>query len=182
MQTLARLVGAAALLALSSSSAPALAQPSPVSEEPPDRTLAFVTGAATAFAGFTLGGTIMAVAGDDPAKTNAGWLIIEGGLTLAPLSAHVVNGEWGRGAIFAAIPGAATLGSLPSMLENPRGSVDHGSIEEQRVMWSFFGVALFASAVGVVDAALPRKHPRQALRVLPALGATQAGIVIGGAL
>jgi hypothetical protein len=184
MRSSAWLAALAALLASSFVSLPrALAQDREAEPEPePDRTLAFVVGMTTVFAGFTLGGTMIAAAGDDPAKTNAGWLVMQSGYALAPFTAHAVNGEWARGAVFSAIPTVCIGGTVPVLVEQHAGPVDHGSIEEQRVMWSFFGVGLIASAVGIVDAVLPRGRSAHALRLVPDVGAKHAGLVFGGAL
>jgi hypothetical protein len=178
---------ASACVAILAAAAPARAQAPLAQAEPRDGTAAFLAGATSAFAGFALGSTLVAVAGDDPTRTNVGWLVMEGGFVVAPLAAHAMVGEWARGALFAALPAAAMAASLAPLLEQPRGAVDHGSIEEQRVMWSFFGVSMLASAAGVVDAALPRGlFPRRSalrgLRLMPAVGASQAGLMLGGAL
>jgi hypothetical protein len=184
MRASARLAALAALFASLVVTPGAFAQePEEEQEaEAPDRTLAFVAGMATAFAGFTLGGTMIATGGDDPAKTNAGWLVIQSGYALAPFTSHAVNGEWARGALFAALPTACIGGTVPVLLGQPNGAVDHGSIEEQRIMWSFFGVGLLASAVGVIDAVLPRHPSPHALRVVPDVGAKHAGVFLGGVL
>jgi hypothetical protein len=161
----------AALLA----SARAEAEPAPSDR---DAVLAGIVGAATAFAGFAVGGTLIGVTGDNAPANMAGWLTMESGFALAPLTAHAVVGEWGRGFAFSALPTAATLGSVPVFLYN-EGAVIHGSLPQQRWMYGFMVGAILSSGVGVIDATLaPRRH----LYVTPTVGAGSAGVVVGGAL
>jgi hypothetical protein len=159
----------------------------------PDPAIAVLVGGATLLAGFAVGGTLVATGGDrgSPnnnavARTTAGWFAIEGGFVLAPVAAHAALGEWGRGALFASLPAATTLATIPVFLEQP-AAVEHGTLEEQRVMWGLFCGGLAAAVAGVVDAALapgraPYAPPAAALHVAPALGSSHAGIVVGGTL
>jgi hypothetical protein len=170
MRTFALAHAGAALAAALLASAPARAgEPAPA--------LAVVVGGATLLAGFVVGGTIIAASGDDASKA-AGWFALESGFTLAPLGAHAVVGEWGRGALFAAVPTATTLATVPVFLEQP-AAVEHGSLEEQRVMWGLFVGGLGVAVAGVVDAAMA---PGRAVHVAPMLGAGTTGLVVGGAL
>jgi hypothetical protein len=57
--------------------------------------------------------------------------------------------------------------------------VEHGTLEEQRLMWGLFMIGFFGSAVGIVDAALARER---ALTVTPQVGQGHVGVVVGGAL
>jgi hypothetical protein len=111
---------------------------------------------------------------------------------LAPLAAHAVVGEWGRGALFAAPPAAMWTGSA-ILAEYAPNVVAHGTLEQQRVLWAFFGVGFFASAVGVVDAAFadrrakPGEHGRGGLgrvlvHVAPMAMAHGAGLSVQGPL
>jgi hypothetical protein len=151
----------------------------------PDTGLAVLVGGAAIFLGFAVGGTLIATSVDQGtpsdasnAKTQAGWYAVESGFALAPLASHAIVGEWGRGAIFASIPTATTLATIPVFVEKP-GAVQHGSLEEQRVMWGFFCGGLVAAVVGVVDSTFA---PDRTLRIAPMLGRNDAGIVVGGAL
>jgi len=150
----------------------------PARAEPPDPAIALAVGAATVFAGFAAGGTFIATHPGDPALTEAGWFVIESGFTVAPLASHAVVDEWGRGAIFAAVPGATTLATIPVFLINENG-VEHGTLPQQRVMWGLFCGGLAASMAGVVDSAFA---PGRAIHVAPVLGSGGAGLVVGGAL
>jgi hypothetical protein len=145
---------------------------------PPDPVLAGVVGAATAFAGFAIGGTVMGVTGDNSPASMAGWLTMEGGFALAPFTAHAVVGEWGRGALFAAIPAATTLGSVPVFLYN-EAAVVHGTLPQQRWMYIFMCAGILASSIGVIDAVLA---PRRGLQVAPIIGAGNYGLSVGGFL
>jgi hypothetical protein len=150
-------------------------------EPPPgqaDPVLAGIVGAATAFAGFAVGGTLMGVTGDNSAANMAGWLTMEGGFALAPFTAHAMVGEWWRGVAFSALPTAATLGTVPVFLYN-EGAVLHGSLPQQRWMYGFIVGDILASGVGVVDAVLA---PRRGLYVSPTVVAGGAGLTVGGVL
>jgi hypothetical protein len=156
---------AGALLA----SAPAYADTDPV--------LAGIVGAATAFTGFAIGGTLMGVTGDNSAANMAGWLTMESGFALAPFTAHAVVGQWWRGVAFSALPTATTLGTVPVFLYN-EGAVVHGSLPQQRWMYGLMVGGILSSGVGVVDAVLA---PGRALYVAPSLGGAY-GVVVGGIL
>jgi hypothetical protein len=148
---------------------------------------AFLAGAVPALSGFIVGGLLLGRSDDVSAKNNAGWLAIQGGFVLAPLAAHAVAGEWGRGAAFSAIPAVAFAGSA-AVFQIAPDAVAHGTLAEQRVIWSLFGVGLFASTVGIVDAVFASDRSR-AVYLAPlvspgslAPGARTAGLAIGGVL
>jgi hypothetical protein len=159
----------------------------PAHAEERDPALAVAIGAATIFAGFAVGGTLIGLTAhpnaaedvpSDTARNIAGWFAIQGGLALAPLTSHAVTGEWARGAAFAAVPTATTLASIPVFAVNP-DVVDHGTLEQQRWLWGFLCGGMAAAAVGVVDAAFA---PGRAIRVAPTVGPGTAGLVVGGML
>ena len=159
-------------LAFSATLAIAVAMAPPARADDPDPAVAIAVGAATIFAGFAVGGTFIAATGDDAARNEAGWFLIESGFALAPLTSHAVVGEWGRGAAFAAVPTATTLGTIPVFLLNP-ASVDHGTLPQQRVMWG-----LFCTGPRRVDGGRHRHRVLAlagALHVAPVLGAGQRG-------
>jgi hypothetical protein len=145
-----------------------------------DAAPALFVGAAVLFAGFTAGGLVVASSNGDATKNNAGWLTMESGLALAPFAAHAVTGEWGRGLAFAAVPAAATAGTA-ALFEYDPGTVVHGSLPEQRWLWSMFGVALAASTAGIVDALFAGARARS-VTVAPAVASGQAGLLLRGAL
>ncbi len=146
----------------------------------PDPGLALFAGAGIQVAGFLLGGALLATSHSDPHQNNAGWLTIESGFTLAPLAAHAVEGEWGRGLVFAAVPGSALLTTGGLFVADP-GAIERGGLPEQRWMWGIFGVGLFASAAGVVDAMFANHRSRR-IYLQPAVGAGHVGFGIGGTL
>jgi hypothetical protein len=158
--------------------AASLAMASPARAADPDPGVAIAIGAATILVGFAVGGTLMAATGDNSGANEAGWLILESGFALAPLTSHAAVGEWGRGAVFASVPTATTLATIPVFLIDP-AAVEHGSLPEQRVMWGLFVGGLATSMAGVIDTAFA---PARRLRVAPVFGNGTAGVVIGGVL
>ena len=111
---------------------------------------------------------------------NAGWLTIEGGFTLAPFAAHAVEGEWGRGALFASVPAACLAGSAAEFGVVPV-TIDQGTLPQQRIMWALFVGGQIASVVGVIDAAFAPLRARN-LFVAPTVGAGHVGLTMGGVL
>jgi len=146
----------------------------------PDTTLAFVAGAFVMAAGFMVGSVLLATNTDNRTADNAGWLTMNGGFTVAPIASHAVVGEWGRGLAFAAAP-AAAMGGTAALFQVDSGTVVHGSLPEQRVLWSFFLAGLFSGTAGVVDAALARGRTAP-VTVAPMIGAGHLGLSVGGTL
>jgi hypothetical protein len=140
--------------------------------------IAAAVGAATIFAGFVVGGTVIATSPGSPGRTEAGWFVMESGFSLAPLMSHGLVNEWGRGAVFAAFPTATTLATVPIFLTNDAG-VEHGTLPQQRVMWALFCTGLAASMAGIIDTAFAQGR---SLRIAPVLGAGNAGLMVGGVL
>jgi hypothetical protein len=169
---------AAVLASLTSTAAMAADPETPPPPPKPDAVLAGIVGSATAFVGFAVGATIMGQTGDNSPVAMAGWLTMEGGLALAPLTAHAVVGEWGRGLAFSALPMATTLGTIPIFLYN-EGAVVHGTLPQQRWMYIFVCTDILASSIGVVDAVFA---PKRALHIAPMVGRGEYGLVLGGAL
>jgi hypothetical protein len=152
--------------------------PSPARADDNRAAVAVAVGAATLFAGFVVGGTLTAASPGSPGKTEAGWFAMESGFSLAPLLSHGLVGEWGRGAVFAAIPTATTLATVPVFLAND-ASVEHGTLPQQRVMWGLFCGGLAAAMAGVIDTAFA---PGRSVHIAPVLGAGNAGLLVGGVL
>ncbi len=158
-----------------------LLAPVPAHAEPPDTALALFTGAATTVAGFAAGALLLGTSNDRNLANNAGWLTMQGGFALAPLCAHAVVGEWSRGALFATAPAAMWGGSV-ALMEYAPNVVGHGTLEEQRVLWGFFGVAFFSSAVGIVDATFAGSRAAERVRVAPMATRGGAGLSLEGLL
>jgi hypothetical protein len=151
---------------------------SPARADGPDPVVAFALGAATVLAGFAVGGTFIASNQGDAAKAAAGWFMIEGGFSAAPFVSHAAVGEWARGAVWAALPTATTLATIP-VFSIDGAAVEHGTLPEQRVMWGLFCGGLAASMAGVVDTVF---SPGRAVHVAPVVGAGGVGVTVGGAL
>jgi len=150
----------------------------PARADDSDPGVAIAVGAAAVFAGFIAGGTLIAVSPGNIGRNEAGWFAIESGFSAAPLASHALVGEWARGAVFAAVPTATTLGTIPVFLVNDNG-VEHGTLPQQRVMWGLFCTGLAAAMVGVIDTAFA---PGRALHVAPLLGGGNTGLLVGGSL
>ena len=157
-----------------------LARAAPVRADGPDPGPALVAGAAVLLVGFTMGATLVATAEGRNAPENTGWLVMESGMTLAPLTAHALTGTWARGLAFTALPAASEGGTI-ALFESDPGTIIHGSLPEQRVMWALFGAGLVSSLVGVADVAWcrPRVGP---IAVAPALGRDRVGLQLEGTL
>ncbi len=151
----------------------------PVRADEPDTGLAFVTGASVFLAGFVAGGTLIAGNAGRGADT-AGWLTMQASFAVAPLAAHGVVGEWGRGLVFAAAPTAAAGGNAVLFATDPN-AVRHSVLSEQRVLWSLFGFGLFSGLVGIVDATFADRRAK-ALVIAPSVGAGRVGLEVGGVL
>lgn len=152
--------------------------PSRATAEEPDGALAVLVGGATNLVGIVVGAALTANQVNNEGLSNAGWLTIETGFALAPLTAHAVVGEWGRGALFAAAP-AATLGGTVALFAAVPDAVDSGSLDQQRLMWGLLVAGQLASVAGIIDAALAPGQSKTLL-VAPVIGLGKAGAQIGG--
>jgi hypothetical protein len=142
--------------------------------------LALLTGASVLFAGFAVGAGLLSAGTSTDVKTNVGWLTMQTGFALAPLTSHAMAGEWTRGLLFAATP-AAALGGTGGIIAVDPSAIDHGGLPEQRALWSLFGVGLLSSAVGVVDSTLCGTRARSVAAV-PMVGSGQVGLIVRGTL
>jgi hypothetical protein len=132
---------------------------------------------------FAVGGAMVANSGDQTVR-RASVYVSSAGFTLAPLIAHGVMREWGRGAAFAAVPLACGV-ALAIIMQQPNGDVlsEEGNIGTRVPFWTFASVALAASAVGVIDAALaPARAAGRAhgLYVVPSRVPSGAAMNLGG--
>jgi hypothetical protein len=166
-----------------------LALPASSRADPADGALALLAGSATTVAGFAAGGVLLGTSGDRNAPNNAGWLAIQTGFALAPFTAHAVVGEWGRGALFASVP-AAMWGGSAGMMSYAPDIVSGGTLEQQRILWGFFGVGFVSAIVGVVDATFAGRRWKAGagaasspgVRLAPLATAGGAGLALGGTL
>jgi hypothetical protein len=156
-----------------------LATPSAAHAEP-DPAVGLVAGAAALLLGFTVGSMVVATANGSNTSTNTGWLIMESGFVLAPWTAHAALGQWTRGLAFAALPAAATGGTL-GLFDYSPGTVLHGTLVQQRILWGLFGGGLVSSVFGMLDVTFgaPRTGT---VAMAPMLGAGQVGLQLGGDL
>lgn len=147
--------------------------------------LAFVAGASLFLAGFAVGGVLVATSRSDNGQTDAGWLTMQTAFALAPLTSHALSEEWTRAGLFAAIPFACLAGSATLIAAHPM-TIQDGELEDQRVIWSLFGVGLLSAVVGVVDSAFADKRSgasgRRSLALTPILGPGHVGVGLGAAL
>jgi hypothetical protein len=146
----------------------------------PDPAVGLVAGTAILLLGFTVGGTVVATAEGGAASTNAGWLVMESGFVLAPFTAHAALGQWTRGLAFAALP-AATEGGTLGLFEYAPGTILHGSLVQQRILWGLFGAGLVSSVIGVLDVTFASPRARS-IAVAPLVGERQVGLQLGGTL
>jgi hypothetical protein len=115
-------------------------------------TTALVTGIAVAGASLAYGGTLLTT-GRGLAVKRDGLLVMDTGLTLAPLIAHGVTGEWGRGALFTLAPAAGEIGMALLLAAQPQAPVV-GKHKSQRIYPILITVSVLGSALGIFDAAL----------------------------
>jgi hypothetical protein len=186
-----RLVGALTVTALASTSMAAGAEETAAPVRPPDTAAAFIAGASVIVVGLGVGASLIGgnngsggkcVSGGECTKSldNAGWMVMQSSFAAAPMVAHGITGEWGRGVLFGSVPLATTAGSAAVLAIDPN-AVRHSPLSEQRVLWSLFVVGLFSSAYGVVDSLSADERARR-LVVTPAIGRGLAGINVEGTL
>jgi hypothetical protein len=148
-----RALALSAALALAAAPARATAAPSGSSEAGASPgTTALVTGIAVAGASLAYGGTLLTT-GRGLAVKRDGLLVMDTGLTLAPLIAHGVAGEWARGALFALAPAAGEIGMAVLLAAHPDAPVV-GKHKSQRIYPVMLTVSVLGSALGIFDATL----------------------------
>jgi hypothetical protein len=178
MRSVPALAASAALFSVAAVAAPARA-------EEPDTPVALAVAAALDTAGFIVGGAIIGTSpagGSGDAQRSFGWLTVQLGYTASPLFAHGVVDEWGRGALFAAVP-AAALGATAAFYRTRTDGVEFSTLDNQRMVWSFFTAGLLASAVGTIDVLFAggrKRKPTLALR--PAFGPGEMSVHCEGIL
>lgn len=120
---------------------------------------------------------------------NAGILLAEGGLVLAPLAAHAVTREWRRGLLFSLIPATSLAATGALMLAYPNVV----SVAPPAVQYSIFTaltVSVFGATLGVLDAARvgERRHAARSGALVrgvgfaPVLGGGAYGAMFSGSL
>lgn len=135
-------------LVLALIAAPAVAR---ADDEPPDPAgLAFAVGGGLGVASFAVGTTMMSTSTERSFR-NTGVFVASTGLVLAPLAAHAVTGEWGRGALFA-LPPLVAEGTLVVVFATTPDALNHAPASIRIPYASAVGIAVVTSAIGVVDA------------------------------
>jgi hypothetical protein len=113
---------------------------------------ALVTGLAVAGLSFGVGGYLLTM-NEDLATKHAGLAVLHSGLTLAPVAAHGVSGEWSRGALFAIAPALGGIGMAALLAWRPQTPV-MGKDKSHRIYPVLITVSVLGSAIGIFDAAL----------------------------
>jgi len=141
---------------------------------------ALLTGLSIAGSSFAAGGWLLAGT-QDLRRINAGLAVIGGGLTLAPLFAHGIEGEWGRGAWFALPPALAGAGMVALLAVVPRAPVRGRASTHTVVLFpAVLSLELLGSGVGIVDAALVDERQRLPVSLRGLGSRDYAGIEMGG--
>jgi hypothetical protein len=144
-------------------------------------TMTLVAGGALELVPFAVGGTMIASTGDAGVR-RAGVDVVSLGFVLAPLVAHGLMDEWGRGAAFAAPPLVCGV-SVAVLMQVPQGDVlgpDLGTATTRVPFWALVSAALVSSAIGLVDAAFAPARARRSLYVAPSPVRSGLAINVGG--
>jgi hypothetical protein len=133
-------------------------------------------------AGGSLGvGSWLVAGSDDLRQIHAGLAIGGAGLSLAPLFAHGVAGEWQRGAWFSLPPAVASAGMLALVRAVPEAPLRGKRKSHSALLFPVLvGLNVVASGVGIVDAALVDERRGTALRLTAAAAPGFTGLRLGG--
>ena len=147
--------------------------------------IGLAAGAALSFVSLAAG-TPALVRSETRVGRNRGLLLGQGGLCLAPLLAHGVVGEWGRGALFSILPLLAEGGMIALTAKAP-DIVTTGPAPEQLAFITLLAAGVIGSGIGVVDvakaderAAARKLGALEGLRLTPIVGRGLGGLAIGG--
>lgn len=160
---------------------------------PPDAqaTSSLLVGAGIATLSFGTGMTMTGTSSDGFVQ-NAGIVVAQSGLVLAPIAAHGVAGEWTRGLFFALPPLATEIGMLLLIDRWGEQLVTLAPLGTQYLYSALFTGSVLFSAIGIVDAAFagrralrsaasPPPAPARAW-VAPMFDRNGGGIRVGGVL
>ncbi len=162
-------------------------------ELPPDprATTSLLVGAGVATVSFGAGMTLTGTSGDGLVQ-NAGIVIAESGLTLAPFAAHGAAGEWKRGIFFSLPPLATEIGMLILIDQWGEKLVTLAPLGTQYLYSALFTGSVLFSAIGIVDAAFAGdraaaraatdQHGPARTWVAPMFDRNGGGIKVGGLL
>jgi hypothetical protein len=154
-------------------------------------TAAFVVGSGLAAIPFAIGATITS-SSHEIETNNAGVITMQSGLLVAPLVAHGIVGEWGRGALFTILPALSSAGMITLLATTP-SAVTHTTLESQRYFYVLLTGSLLGGTVGVLDAlrapARERAREKERLRArssslwfAPLVDTRTLGVGLGGFL
>jgi hypothetical protein len=155
----------------------------------PQGTTSLLVGAGVATVSFGTGMTMTGTSRDGFVQ-NAGIVIAQSGLVLAPIAAHGVAGEWKRGLFFALPPLATEIGMLFLIDQWGERLVTLAPLGTQYLYSALFTGSVLFSAIGIVDAAFagdraaraaPPPAPARAW-VTPTFDRFGGGIKVGGLL
>jgi len=166
-------------------SAPAFAEPSPQpfltqkKVETPPVAWSVAAGLATGLLSMAIGGAL--AASDDHGRQQAGTYVMMTGLALAPAVSHLVSKEWGRSAIFGALPTAALLGMVGLLEAHPQVTYEGNKDPHRTGYVVLIAVSIVSSAGGIVDSmwAGERARKRQ-LTFAPMISRDRYGLALGG--
>ncbi len=165
MRLLLLLLAAAATSAV----APSARAEGPSSPGSDQALLALAVGASTAIGPIAIGGAHAGRSNVPHSERDQGWIAAAAGFALAPLTAHLVTGEYGRGALFAAVPAATTLG-LSALVVADRDAIYSGTEATRVCFVALFLTGATASAIGVIDAAFaPDRRAKERAASAPSL-------------
>ena len=176
----------AALCVCAPAQADATADPTARNEQTDDAAVALAAGGGVQL--LSLGtGAVMVARGSDRSIKNAGFLGAQVGMVFAPLAAHAVVGETGRGLWFSLpllVPVATTsvtMALAPNLIKRADAGV-------QYVSYLSFMLSIVGGTIGVLDAVRvgERRKPADtragSFSVTPLFGNGLAGALLSGSL
>jgi hypothetical protein len=154
-----------------------LSQPVPAYQPPVAWSVA--AGVATGLVSLAVGGALMAT--NDHREMAAGTYVMMTGLALSPAVSHLVSREWGRAAIFGALPTAALIGMVALMEVHPPVLYE-GNKDPTRIVYAtLVAAAVVTAAGGIVDSMWAGERARKKrVTVAPVVTRGQYGLALGG--
>ena len=136
-------------------------------------------GVATGLVSLAVGGALMAT--NDHREMEAGTYVMMTGLALAPAISHLVSREWGRSAIFGALPTAALIG-MAALLEVHPPVLYEGNKDPTRIVYAtLVAAAVVTAAGGIVDSMWAGERARKKrVTIAPVVTRGQYGLALGG--
>jgi hypothetical protein len=168
----------AAVCALLACTATAAADELP--EESPSVAWSVGAGVVTALLPMAIGGGLFAT--DSFQAKMAGTYVLLSGLALAPVVSHGIAREWGRAAVFGALPTAALLGMVWLLEDHPLVLVEGNKDDTRVAFYVLMAASVMSSAGGLVDSFwAPERAAARRVTVVPLVGRNLGGLAVGGA-